>query len=175
MGGCGDTNPVPLPLYRGTKITYSTTASTPDTGLGATTMSVYGVANKRADNYGTAGLVSTNGATCTSSSATCKTVAAINVEVGKALTAGPSAANIATIRDAALTIFTQAAQRYIAKLTLAAQLPGNGMGGSTYVDQVTATTALTTGSYVPSTIGSTGLQSMQTSCGQQASYISVTG
>jgi hypothetical protein len=173
--GCGDTNPVPLPLYRGTKITYSKTASTPDTGLNATTMSVYGVANKRADNYGTAGLVSTNGGTCTSSSATCKTVAAINVEVGKALTAGPSAANIATVRDATLTIFTQAAQRYVAKLTLAAQLPGNGMGGSTYVDQVTATTALTSGSYVPSTIGSNGLKSMQTSCGQKASYISVTG
>merc|ERR1711934_731358 len=169
--GCGDTNPVPLPLYRGTKITYSTTASTPDTGLGATTMSVCGVANKRADNYGTAGLVSTNGGTCTSSSATCKTVAAINVEVGKALTAGPSAANIATIRDATLTIFTQAAQRYIAKLTLAAQLPGNGMGGSTYVDQVTATTALTTGSYVPSTIGSTAATKMQTACGQRASFV----
>merc|ERR1712072_1410860 len=173
--GCGDTNPVPLPLYRGTKITYSTTASTPDTGLGATTMSVYGVANKRADNYGTLGLVSTDGATCTAASTTCKQVAKINVEVGAALTAGPTADNIATIRDATLTIFTQSAQRYVAKLTLAAQLPGNGMGGSTYVDQVTATTALTTGSYVPSTIGSTGLQSMQTSCGQQASYISVTG
>merc|ERR1712072_853429 len=174
--GCGDTNPVPLPKYNGADITpYPATIGTPDTGFNTTTMSVYGVANKRADNYGTAGLVSLNGVTCTSASATCKTVAAINVEVGKALTAGPSAANIATIRDATLTIFTQAAQRYIAKLTLAAQLPGNDMGGSTYVDQVTATTALTTGSYVPSTIGSTGLQSMQTSCGQQASYISVTG
>merc|ERR1711934_1044667 len=169
--GCGDTNPVPLPLYRGTKITYSTTASTPDTGLGATTMSVYGVANKRADNYGTAGLVSTNGGTCTSSSATCKTVAAINVEVGKALTAGPSAANIATLRDATLTIFTQAAQRYAAKLTLAAQLPGDGMGGSTYFDQLTSTTRLGAGSYIPESIGSTAATKMQTACGQRASFV----
>merc|ERR1712205_25755 len=49
--GCGDTNPVPLPKYKGTQITYATTVTSPDTGSNATTMSIYGVANKRAANY----------------------------------------------------------------------------------------------------------------------------
>jgi hypothetical protein len=174
--GCGDTNPVPLPKYNGAVITpYPSTIGSPDTGFNATTMSVYGVANKRADNYGTAGLVSLNGVTCTSASSTCKTVAAINVEVGAALKAGPTAANIDTVRDATLTIFTQAAQRYIAKLTLAAHLPGDGMGGSTAPNQVTSTDRLTSGSYVPSTIGSTADKNMQTACGQGASIVSQTG
>merc|ERR1712072_1266837 len=84
---CGDTNPVPLPLYSGAPITYPTPSSTAlDTGVNATTMSIYGVANKRADNYGTAGLVSTDGGTCTVASATCKIVASLNVAVGAALT-----------------------------------------------------------------------------------------
>merc|ERR1712057_87634 len=39
------------------------------------------------------------------------------------------------------TIFAQAAQRYIAKITLAAHMPGNGMGGSTRPDQVITTPA----------------------------------
>merc|ERR1712205_133714 len=34
--GCGDTNPVPLPTYNGAQLTYSTVASTPDTGFNAT-------------------------------------------------------------------------------------------------------------------------------------------
>jgi len=177
--GCGDTNPVPLPSFGGVQITYGTTVASPDTGFNATTMSVYGVANKRADNYGTLGLVSTDGATCTAASTTCKQVAKINVEVGAALTAGPTADNIATIRDATLTIFTQAAQRYVAKLTLAAQLPGDGMGGSTFINQATSTTRLAAGSFIPSTIAgaTTGGGSdklMQTACGQKASYVSVT-
>merc|ERR1711959_735045 len=39
------------------------------------------------------------------------------------------------------TIFAQAAQRYIAKITLAAHMPGNGMGGSTRPAQVITTPA----------------------------------
>merc|ERR1712147_606415 len=172
--GCGDTNPVPLPFYKGSVIKYSATAATPDTGFNATTMSIYGVANKRADNYGTAGLVSTNTASCSGTTvptATCKAVAALNVEVAAALNAGPTVANADIIRDATLTIFTQAAQRYAAKLTLAAHLPGDGMGGSTYVDQVTSTTAPTTGSYIPSTVFSTAVKNLQTACGGAASFV----
>jgi hypothetical protein len=175
--GCGDTNPVPLPTYNGAQLTYPTTAGTPDTGMNATTMSIYGVANKRADNYGTAGLVSTNTASCTGTTvptATCKAVAALNVEVAAALNAGPTVANADIVRDATLTIFTQAAQRYAAKLTLSAHLPGDGMGGSTYHDQLTSTTAPATGSYLPSTVfGATTNKNMQTACGGAASFVVV--
>merc|ERR1711981_433235 len=153
--------------YNGAQLTYPTTASTPDTGMNATTMSIYGVANKRADNYGTAGLVSTNTASCTGTSvptATCKAVAALNVEVAAALNAGPTVANADIVRDATLTIFTQAAQ-----------LPGDGMGGSTYHDQLTSTTAPTQGSYIPSTVFSTSsTKNMQTACGGGASSVVVT-
>merc|ERR1719181_1784396 len=174
--GCGDTNPVPLPTYNGAQLAYPTVASTPDTGFNATTMSIYGVANKRADNYGTAGLVSTNTASCSGTTvptATCKSVAALNVEVAAALNAGPTVANADIVRDATLTIFTQAAQRYAAKLTLEAQLPGDGMGGSTYFDQVTSTTRPAAGSYIPQSIGSTAATKMQTACGQKASFVDV--
>merc|ERR1711981_512172 len=136
--GCGDTNPVPLPQYKGTQITYPTTLATGDTDIGsnATTMSIYGVANKRAQNYNTAKAVpGTASATspCTSGTPPCtKAVAELNIEVGKAFNAAtPTAATVQTIRDSVNTIFAQAAQRYIAKITLAAHLPGNGMGGST--------------------------------------------
>jgi hypothetical protein len=170
--GCGDTNPVPLPLYSGAPITYPTTASSTDTGFNATTMSIYGVANKRADNYGTAGLVSTDGGTCTVASATCKIVASLNVAVGAALTAGPTTANIAEIRDSVLTIFTQAAQRYVAKFTLAAHLPGNGMGGSTNPTTTTSSDMPITGSYIPEAIGGTLLTKKQpTACGGKSSYV----
>merc|ERR1711981_54587 len=64
--GCGDTNPVPLPKYKGTQITYPTTAGSPDTGSNATTMSIYGVANKRAANYKTAKSVPGGTASATS-------------------------------------------------------------------------------------------------------------
>merc|ERR1712072_1644085 len=107
--GCGDTNPVPLPFYKGSVIKYSATAATLDTGFNATTMSIYGVANKRADNYGTLGFVSTTGGTCTVASTTCKKVAKLNTVVAAALSGGPSTANIQTIKDSVLTIFTQAA------------------------------------------------------------------
>jgi len=139
--GCGDTNPVPLPMYKGTQITYPTTLSSgsTDTGSNATTMSIYGVANKRASNYNTAkavpGVASAT-SPCTSSASPCtKSVAQLNIDVGQALNAAtPTAATVQTIRDATNTIFAQAAQRYIAKITLASHLPGNGMGGSTNVD-----------------------------------------
>merc|ERR1712072_1236467 len=139
--GCGDTNPVPLPAYKGTQITYPTTlpSGDTDTGSNATTMSIYGVANKRASNYNTAkavpGVASAT-SPCTSSASPCtKSVAQLNIDVGQALNAAtPTAATVQTIRDATNTIFAQAAQRYIAKITLASHLPGNGMGGSTNVD-----------------------------------------
>jgi hypothetical protein len=170
--GCGDTNPVPLPNYKGTPITYSATAGTPDTGFNATTMSIYGVANKRADNYGTLGLVSTTSATCTVASATCKSVAKLNTEVAAALSAGPTTTNIQAIKDSVLTIFTQAAQRYVAKLTLAANLPGNGLGGSTNPATVTATSNPVIGSYIPSTIGGTdNTKAQPTACGGKTSYV----
>merc|ERR1711985_29049 len=115
----------------GTQITYSTTAGSPDTGSNATTMSIYGVANKRAANYLTAKAVP-GGTSSATSPGTTKTVAELNIEVGTAFNAAPpTAATVQAIRDATNTIFAQAAQRYIAKITLAAHLPGNGMGGST--------------------------------------------
>merc|ERR1719421_770384 len=49
----------------------------------------------------------------------------------KELNAGPTAAGISVIKDAILTVYSQATLRYTAKLTLGAHLPGNGMGGST--------------------------------------------
>merc|ERR1712072_946830 len=170
--GCGDTNPVPLPFYKGSVIKYSATAATLDTGFNATTMSIYGVANKRADNYGTLVFVSTTGGTCTVASTTCKKVAALNTVVAAALSGGPSTANIQTIKDSVLTIFTQAAQRYAAKLSLSANLPGNGMGGSTNPDTVTGSTNPTAGSYIPSTIGGdNNLKKQPTACGDKTSIV----
>merc|ERR1739847_19399 len=129
--GCGDTNPVPLPKYRGTQITYPTVIDGTDIGSNATTMSIYGVANKRASNYKTAKSVPDKTASATSPGTT-KTVAELNIEVGTAFSATtPTTATVQAIRDATNTIFDQAAQRYIAKITLASHMPGNGMGGST--------------------------------------------
>merc|ERR1739848_208623 len=129
--GCGDTSPLPLPKYKGTQITYPTTAATTDIGSNATTMSIYGVANKRAANYLTAKAVP-GGTSSATSPGTTKTVAELNIEVGTAFNAAtPTAATVQAIRDATNTIFAQAAQRYMAKITLAAHMPGNGMGGST--------------------------------------------
>merc|ERR1712224_1137776 len=53
------------------------------------------------------------------------------VNVMKELNVGPTAAGISVIKDAILTVYSQATLRYTAKLTLGAHLPGNGMGGST--------------------------------------------
>merc|ERR1711904_277215 len=139
--GCGDTNPVPLPKYKGTQITYPTTASSTDIGSNATTMSIYGVANKRAVNYKTAKSVPGGTASATSPGTT-KSVAQLNIDVGAAFNAAtPTAATVQAIRDVTNTIFAQAAQRYIAKITLAAHMPGNGMGGSTRPAQVITTPA----------------------------------
>merc|ERR1711985_121915 len=125
----------------GTQITYSTTAGSPDTGSNATTMSIYGVANKRAANYLTAKAVP-GGTSSATSPGTTKTVAELNIEVGTAFNAAPpTAATVQAIRDATNTIFAQAAQRYIAKITLAAHMPGNGMGGSTRPTQDITTPA----------------------------------
>merc|ERR1719335_1071330 len=49
----------------------------------------------------------------------------------KELNVGPTASGISVIKDAILTVYSQATLRYTAKLTLGAHLPGNGMGGST--------------------------------------------
>merc|ERR1719482_1706712 len=139
--GCGDTNPVPLPKYKGTQITYPTVIDGTDIGSNATTMSIYGVANKRAANYKTAKSVPGGTASATSPGTT-KSVAELNIEVGTAFNAAtPTAATVQAIRDATNTIFAQAAQRYVAKITLAAHMPGNGMGGSTRPDQIITTPA----------------------------------
>merc|ERR1739848_719950 len=132
--GCGDTNPVPLPKYKGTQITYPTTASSTDIGSNATTMSIYGVANKRAVNYKTAKSVPGGTASATSPGTT-KSVAQLNIDVGAAFNAAtPTAATVQAIRDVTNTIFAQAAQRYIAKITLAAHMPGNGMWWGCHAD-----------------------------------------
>merc|ERR1711959_878790 len=113
-----------------------TTASSTDIGSNATTMSIYGVANKRAVNYKTAKSVPGGTASATSPGTT-KSVAQLNIDVGAAFNAAtPTAATVQAIRDVTNTIFAQAAQRYIAKISLAAHMPGNGMGGSSRFDQV---------------------------------------
>merc|ERR1711981_1513095 len=109
---------------------------------------------------------------CTVAGVNCKQVAALNVAVGTSLSAGPSTANIGTIRDAVLIIFTQAAQRYVAKVTLDAHLPGNGMGGSTNPGVVTSSKVPISGSYIPADIGGNVADKKQpTACGGKTSYI----
>merc|ERR1712072_853269 len=175
--GCGETNPVPLPLGpNGSPITYSSVPGSPDTGIGPVTMSIYGLANKRAVNYNQFTLRSsaTTGSACTLAGATCKNVANLNILIADALNAGPKASTINQIRDSVLTLFTQASQRYIAKLTLAAHLPGNGMGGSTNPASVIATPATnpTTGSYSTTSFPATGANGVQpTACGGATSYV----
>merc|ERR1719321_40682 len=154
--GCGDTNPVPLPVY--TPDTVWTTAPQEDTqitwladpdqedGDGGTRYSMYGLANKRASNYGNCGPLQTGSCSssldapdATESTTGSVTVANLNIIVAEALATATSAetsydessAAIATIRDAVNTINAQAAQRYIARISLDANNPGNGMGGST--------------------------------------------
>jgi len=145
--GCGDTNPVPLPIY--TPDTVVTTAPqvstqitwTKDTaqksGDGGTVYSLYNLANKRASNYGKCGSLGTGScstdkvAQSTSGSAS---VADLNLVVADALnygTSAPTTTRVTNIRDSINTINAQAAQRYIARVSLDANLPGNGMGGST--------------------------------------------
>merc|ERR1711959_155560 len=173
--GCGDTNPVPLPVY--TPDTAWTTAPQEDTqitwtadkdqedGDGGTVYSMYNLANKRASNYGNCGPLKTG--SCTSSKTAQTTagtviVADLNLLVADALTygtTGPTSAAVSTIRDSVNTINAQAAQRYIARVSLDANNPGNGMGGSTKravavdlpagIPDNTVPTACGGGAYVP--------------------------
>merc|ERR1711904_353903 len=87
--------------------TYPTTASSIDIGSNATTMSIYGVANKRAVNYKTAKSVPGGTASATSPGTT-KSVAQLNIDVGAAFNAAtPTAATVQAIRDVTNTIFAQ--------------------------------------------------------------------
>merc|ERR1711886_3848 len=101
-----------------------------------TVYSLYNLANKRASNYGRCGS-SQSGSCATdvaSKTAGTVTVADLNLVVADALnygTSGPSAAAVNNIRDSINTINAQAAQRYIARVSLDANAPGNGFGGST--------------------------------------------
>jgi len=172
--GCGDTNPVPLPIYtpdtvwttapqEDTQITWTADA-TQKSGDGGTVYSMYNLANKRASNYGNCGPLKTGSCTTTKTATTktgSVTVADLNLLVADALnygTNGPTVAGVSTIRDSINTINAQAAQRYIARISLDANLPGNGMGGSTKLTTVdlpagTTANAVPTacggGSYVP--------------------------
>ena len=144
--GCGDTNPVPLPVYTpdtvvttapqvATQITWTADASKKD-GSGGTLYSLYHLANKRASNYGKCGTLKTS--SCSTDKVAQTTtgsvpVADLNTVVSNALSAtgGPTAAGVSSIRDSINTINAQAAQRYMARMSLAANNPGNGLGGST--------------------------------------------
>merc|ERR1712025_1224529 len=144
--GCGDTNPVPLPIYTPDSVVTTapqvptqipwTKDSDKEDGDRGTVYSLYNLANKRASNYGRCGS-SQSGSCATdvaSKTAGTVTVADLNLVVAGALnygTSGPSAAAVNNIRDSINTINAQAAQRYIARVSLDANVPGNGFGGST--------------------------------------------
>merc|ERR1712072_404567 len=169
--GCGDTNPVPLPIY--TPDTVWTTAPQEDTqitwtadktqtsGDGGTVYSMYNLANKRASNYGNCGPLKTGSCASSKTALTTSgsvTVADLNLLVADALnygTTGPSSAGVSTIRDSINTINAQAAQRYIARVSLDANLPGNGMGGSTKLATVDLPAGTTAGA-VPTACGGGG-------------------
>merc|ERR1711977_730245 len=142
--GCGDTNPVPLPIYppdtvvttspqEPTQITWTADANQKD-GDAGTVYSMYNLANKRASNYGNCGPLKTGSCSSSKTAQTTSgsvTVADLNIVVADALnygTTGPTSAGVSTIRDSINTINAQAAQRYIARISLDANLPGNGMG-----------------------------------------------
>merc|ERR1711937_423389 len=144
--GCGDTNPVPLPVYTPDSVVTTapqvptqipwTKDSDKEDGDRGTVYSLYNLANKRASNNGRCGS-SQSGSCATdvaSKTAGTVTVADLNLVVADALkygTSGPSAAAVNNIRDSINTINAQAAQRYIARVSLHANVPGNGFGGST--------------------------------------------
>merc|ERR1711904_346314 len=169
--GCGDTNPVPLPIY--TPDTVWTTAPQEDTqitwtadkaqssGDGGTVYSMYNLANKRASNYGNCGPLKTGSCSSSKTAQTTSgsvTVADLNIVVADALnygTTGPTSAGVSTIRDSINTINAQAAQRYIARISLDANLPGNGMGGSTKLAAVDLPAGPTAGA-VPTACGGGG-------------------
>merc|ERR1711959_517404 len=145
--GCGDTNPVPLPIYTpdtvvttapqvSTQITW-TKDSAQKNGDGGTVYSLYNLANKRAPNYGNCGSLGTGSCSTDKVAQTTSgsvSVADLNLVVADALnygTSAPTTTRVTNIRDSVNTINAQAAQRYIARVSLDANLPGNGMGGST--------------------------------------------
>merc|ERR1719359_660917 len=144
--GCGDTNPVPLPVYTpdtvvttapqvATQITWTADAAKKD-GDAGTVYSLYHLANKRASNYGKCGTLKTSSCSTDKTAQTTTgsvSVADLNTVVSNVLSAtgGPTAAGVSSIRDSINTINAQAAQRYIARVSLGANNPGNGVGGST--------------------------------------------
>jgi len=113
--GCGENNPVALPTTP--NITYGGKTHQLE---GPTYWTPASTAQKRSSNYDQQETVgnTTNLATKV-------------VNVMKELNVGPTASGISVIKDAILTVYSQATLRYTAKLTLGAHLPGNGMGGST--------------------------------------------
>ena len=145
--GCGDTNPVPLPIYTPDSVVTTapqvptqipwTKDSDKEDGDRGTVYSLYNLANKRASNYGRCGSSQSGSCTTAKDAKTTSgtvTVADLNLVVADALnygTSGPSAAAVNNIRDSINTINAQAAQRYIARVSLDANVPGNGFGGST--------------------------------------------
>merc|ERR1711959_569416 len=146
--GCGDTNPVPPPVYTPDETPVTTSPQLPTqitwiadsskkSGDGGTLFSLYNLANKRASNYGNCGPTQSGSCTTTKNTADASStvvVADLNLAVADALAytpaTGPTIADVTTIRDSINIINAQAAQRYIARVALAANSPGNGMGGS---------------------------------------------
>merc|ERR1711937_622341 len=112
--GCGDTNPVALPVYTPDSVVTTapqvptqipwTKDSDKEDGDRGTVYSLYNLANKRASNYGRCGS-SQSGSCATdvaSKTAGTVTVADLNLVVADALnygTSGPSAAAVNNIRD----------------------------------------------------------------------------
>merc|ERR1739847_27157 len=128
-------------------------------GDGGTVYSMYNLANKRADNYGNCGPLKTGSCTASKTAATktgTVTVADLNILVADFLNygvSGPTSAAVSTIRDSINTINAQAAQRYIARISLDANNPGNGMGGSTNRAVTADLPADTTANAVPTACG----------------------
>ena len=113
--GCGQNNPVPLPTSP--NVTYA--GKTFTTG-GPTLYTPAGTTQKRSSNTGQQETFDGN-----------TNIASQAILVVKTLNEGPTLNGINVIKDSLLTVYSQATLRYAAKLTLAAHLPGNGMGGST--------------------------------------------
>merc|ERR1711977_815922 len=143
-----------------TQITW-TADKAQSSGDGGTVYSMYNLANKRASNYGNCGPLKTGSCSSSKTAQTTSgsvTVADVNIVVADALnygTTGPTSAGVSTIRDSINTINARAAQRYIARISLDANLPGNGMGGSTKLATVDLPAGTTAGA-VPTACGGGG-------------------
>jgi len=127
--GCGQNNPVPLPTSP--NVTYA--GKTFTTG-GPTLYTPAGTTQKRSSNTGQQETFNGN-----------TNIASQAVLVVKTLNEGPTLNGINVIKDSLLTVYSQATLRYAAKLTLAAHLPGNGMGGSTKPITIAEPTISTSG------------------------------